>query len=810
MAFAAFDPPVPVFALQARGYPRTDGEEPGVAEYGPFSAAAREAFGFDAYFTQYSLPLVPHRLSGTAALDLKPKMVLWVVDVDGPGHIATEEWWAETAPKIERLIQRHGRCYVYRTRGGARIVYALEPFEMGPGTAERWSASYLAWLDYLRTEFQIDGDTKCADWTRVFRLPRVVRDGKPTTPLAEIGEPDRLGVWRVPMLPADDPRCQRRAPVAPPPSTPAPVSDEALEKAALALIAAWPPRGKHRASLALCGALASLGWADDAIADFVTAVCGMADDNDGDYDKRLSQARSSAERVFRGETVAGWGTLKESLATGTDGLLDPDRQDAANKAVDAATKALGIVSGWKEGFRVDLFQTLCGHKPSATAPTVESAVAAIAESDSDFAAMFATASQEMTAAMAATGSEGAALGPLGMTSRALHASDTPPPQWLVRDLITRGGVGVLGAEAKSAKTWLATEVCLGITSGTPVLGQFAVDRPGHVFYFCAEDFASSVKTRQKALMRPRNLAADGWLDRYMVQPRGRVLDLTQELDCALLIASCRQLVRSAPDGKPDALGPDLLVLDPFSDVHSAEEDKRDSMKPLFQRLRAMATLMDCGIMFVHHTGKATADGTKRRPGQRLRGSSVIHGAVDFGLYLDNLRGDGRQVFTNLVTSEVKGARSAGKFDLTLTITDDANGTATDASYEISEPATGKEDTEAVAIERVQDILQRLFDHGAPLTRDALKRKIGGGTDVLSKSIEKAIKERLIEQCYNGGRPAGYQLTEAGREAVRFGGAPTTPPVKPAAPTAPPVAPTFRLLGGVLSGIAARRQASGSS
>src|SRR5581483_4360325 len=103
---------------------------------------------------------------------------------------------------------------------------------------------------------------------------------------------------------------------------------------------------------------------------------------------------------------------------------------------------------------------------------------------------------------------------------------------------------------------------------------------------------------------------------------------------AWLIASCRSL--SEP--------PALLVLDPLRDLHSAKEDKSDVMAPVMSRLRLVRDLLGCAVVFVHHASKAGEVTSARRPGQRMRGSGVVHASVDGGLYLSNLDTDGTSRF----------------------------------------------------------------------------------------------------------------------------------------------------------------------
>jgi len=344
LAFVAFTPQILVCDRHARAWPADPGKEPGPAEYGPADEAFTTAFPFDAHTAAYSLPMTEHRLRTQALAMAAPKMVLIIFDIDTPGHVPiTEAWWAKEEPKIRALIRARGRCYAWTSRNGYKIAYGIEPIEIGLAEPAchplRWTASYHAWCDEIAAEFQIIADKNCADWTRLYRLPRVNRDGEDVVPLHEVGEPDRMSAWRSPLLSADDPRCVPPPPRDVPVALAAPVPEERLFEAAEALAAAWPDRGRHYSTLMLCGVLAGLGWSEEAIADFVIAVCGLAGDDDVAHHEKC--ARDACDRAARGETLAGWPTVAEYLATGRDGVHDPLRDPIAEAAVLTARRALG-------------------------------------------------------------------------------------------------------------------------------------------------------------------------------------------------------------------------------------------------------------------------------------------------------------------------------------------------------------------------------------------------------------------------------------------------------------------------------------
>lgn len=126
-----------------------------------------------------------------------------------------------------------------------------------------------------------------------------------------------------------------------------PATTEEAEIAAVETIArAWPATGRHRASMALCGALARAGWDAEKIADFAAAVAELQEPGNGDYDKRLGHAERSVAMVEAGEDVTGWPTVIAII--GED-------------AVREARKLLGMAQG--VGLGAEELETLVGTAP---------------------------------------------------------------------------------------------------------------------------------------------------------------------------------------------------------------------------------------------------------------------------------------------------------------------------------------------------------------------------------------------------------------------------------------------------------------
>ncbi len=324
------NPLVPVYQQYALGFPENPNVRPeDVADYMPLSVALATAHPYDAFVSAYSVPSIERRLATEAALKLEPTMVVFLIDVDAPKKNATPKWRAAEQKKIDALIDEHADGAYYFTRGGYRVVYVLaEPLVLRTRSdAVTWTASYKTWLDYLETRFGIIADRKCADWTHLLRLPRVVRDGAATEFEVRCDvRIDEIGLWSMPYVDHVD------VPDADPGEVPdfegAPPDDKMLA-AIQALAAAWPETGIHGAQLALSGALARAGWPVELIAQFVASVCELHRPGNAKLEKRMVAARTSVEKIASGASVTGW----PELAKTSDNLAT---------AVSTATAALGI------------------------------------------------------------------------------------------------------------------------------------------------------------------------------------------------------------------------------------------------------------------------------------------------------------------------------------------------------------------------------------------------------------------------------------------------------------------------------------
>ncbi len=243
----------------------------------------------------------------------------------------------------------------------------------------------------------------------------------------------------------------------------------------------------------------------------------------------------------------------------------------------------------------------------------------------------------------------------------LFAMDFPETQWLVRGLVPEEAVTFISGEPKTAKTWHGLELAVAIATATKAFGEFWVPRPRNVHLVLVESSEREARNRLRAIGASRGLSPEQTTARisYSCRPE---LDLRQEEDVQRLVGSVLATT--------DDCG--LLLLDPLRDLHTGKENEADSMAPVMRNLRRIRGALKCAVGVIHHSRKG-GDGDSGRPGQRMRGSSVIHATADAGIYLHDHKGDGSTHWVSKVQGEIRNGKSAGAFWSRLDITDNEEG-----------------------------------------------------------------------------------------------------------------------------------------
>ncbi|MCP4655601.1 MAG: AAA family ATPase [bacterium] len=226
--------------------------------------------------------------------------------------------------------------------------------------------------------------------------------------------------------------------------------------------------------------------------------------------------------------------------------------------------------------------------------------------------------------------------------RAVAKVDPRPPEasWLIEPLWTAESVGLIAADPKVGKTWLAVELALAVATGRPALGRFAARCTGPVLFFGAEDQPSDLRSRfdSVALVRGIDLKHAPLM---LLDVPALSLDRADQLE--------RLRVTIAK------VAPRLLVLDPFVRIADLDENSSSEVSSVLGSLRALQREFELSIIVVHHMRKAAS----RRLGARLRGSSDFAAWHDSALYLTEEKEH------TLLTVEHRRAHAPGPYHVRL-------------------------------------------------------------------------------------------------------------------------------------------------
>ena len=303
----------------------------------------------------------------------------------------------------------------------------------------------------------------------------------------------------------------------------------------------------------------------------------------------------------------------------------------------------------------------------------------------------------------------------------VRAADLAEPdetrRWLVEQLWTRSGVGIIGGAPKCCKSWLGLDLALSVASATPCLDTFAVTEPGGALLFLAEDAASVIRARLDGLCRHRGLDLAALPIDVITAPSLR-LDLLRDQE------RLSETVR--------ARKPRLLLLDPFVRLHRIDENHAGDVSGLLAYLRQLQRTFDVAVVVVHHARKNGPAGAQA--GQGLRGSGDFHAWGDDNLYLRRHRDQ------LALSIEHRAASAPPPLRLAL---DDADASA--VHLEIAADDAGTALT-ATSPDLDDAILRALSSATEPISRAALRAALRVRNERLGDALARlAAADRVVRR-----------------------------------------------------------------
>lgn len=218
------------------------------------------------------------------------------------------------------------------------------------------------------------------------------------------------------------------------------------------------------------------------------------------------------------------------------------------------------------------------------------------------------------------------------------ALDAPESAWTVSGVL--GGLGLLWGEAGVGKSFVACSMAVSVAIGRPWLGHRVAEGP--VVYVAGEGGALGVSRRLDAAVTALRCCdpEDGPVPLWIMTPGVDLVAGPAELLAAM-----------------DGVRPQLIIIDTLARCFGGDENSTQDMSRFVRSLDMVRDLYGCSVLVVHHANKTDKAGSGK-----VRGSSVLYGAVDVSLQLIGgaVRGEARLVADKLrdrdVTSSVADLR----------------------------------------------------------------------------------------------------------------------------------------------------------
>ncbi len=184
------------------------------------------------------------------------------------------------------------------------------------------------------------------------------------------------------------------------------------------------------------------------------------------------------------------------------------------------------------------------------------------------------------------------------------------PPYLIKGMFSRGQLGMMIGASGAGKSHCLLDMMLTLAFG---LGTWHGKKckKANVIYLCGEGY-EGVKIRIRGWLLEHGLNInDG--NFYATE---YAKDLTNSQDLADIIEEL--------DGIKEAWGSiDFIVVDTYNQFNSGDENAADSAHAFLANITRIRLRFACCFMLAHHTA-LSVEGQRR-----ARGSSVIHGAMDF-------------------------------------------------------------------------------------------------------------------------------------------------------------------------------------
>ena len=312
-------------------------------------------------------------------------------------------------------------------------------------------------------------------------------------------------------------------------------------------------------------------------------------------------------------------------------------------------------------------------------------------------------------------------------------------------MLPQKGLIAFSGQAESGKSWVTLYIAHCIATDQPVFGQFAV-KQGGVLMVDEEGGAMEFHKRMKMLgIKPEHKI-------YLFSQEEFKVDFPEHLN---------HLLNTAKE-----LDVKLVIFDPFSAIHSKNENSADDIQKVMQALQQF-NRAGIAVIFIHHHRKEHFMNKNASPSTGLRGSTVLFTRVDSHIAITKDRETEEGLEISLEQAKLRRGKKEKKFTVRLKINDQEQ----KASFEY----LGEAKPELIKKEEAKEfILEELTERPDQAIEELLVKAKEG--NIGKTAVEDALKEMRAQGLIIGKTKPGMkrklfysvpQVDQSGNEPIEL-------------------------------------------
>lgn len=167
-----------------------------------------------------------------------------------------------------------------------------------------------------------------------------------------------------------------------------------------------------------------------------------------------------------------------------------------------------------------------------------------------------------------------------------------PVEWICKPLIAKGTLGFVAGLPETNKTWLLMDLaleCARFGEDGKWLNLFPVCG-SRVLFIDQERFKGETQRRFRGMMKDKGIEPKDLANRLFIR-----CGTTTRLDIISSYVAFRRELES--------IRPDLVIIDSWAAFQSSDENNRQSVQVVLERIKTLRTEFGCTFLFVDHENK---------------------------------------------------------------------------------------------------------------------------------------------------------------------------------------------------------------